>query len=240
MRNELLWFLMLLVNFGCITFAYKKFGRIGLFCWVPISVILANIQVILLVDIMGLGTTLGNIVYASGFLVTDILSENYGEEDAKKAVGIGFFTIISMTIIMQIAVAFSPTAIPEGLANYESVSKIFNFMPRLAIAGLIAYGISQKHDVWAYAFWKKRFSKKKHIWIRNNLSTMTSQFIDNVIFTLIAFWGVFPNEVLWEIFWTTYIMKWVVAFFDTPFVYFANHLKRKGKISELKLSYEEV
>ncbi len=236
MRNEMLWVIMLIVNFACILFAYKKYGRIGLFCWIPISVIIANIQVVLLVDIFGFGTTLGNIVYASGFLVTDILSENYGEEDAKKAVGIGFFSLISMTLIMQIAVAFAPTQVSEGMANYDAVKTIFSFMPRIVFAGLAAYGISQKHDVWAYAFWKKKFSGRKNIWIRNNLSTMTSQFLDNGVFTLLAFWGVFPTEVLWEIFWTTYIMKWVVAFFDTPFVYLAESLKNKGKISEVQLS----
>jgi len=60
--------------------------------------------------------------------------------------------------------------------------------------------------------------------------------LDNGIFTILAFWGVFPTEILWEIFCTTYVMKWIVAFFDTPFVYLADHLKNNGKISELQLS----
>ena len=54
-RNELLWFCMLVINFGLILFAYKKFGRIGLYAWIPISTILANIQVVLLVDLFGFG-----------------------------------------------------------------------------------------------------------------------------------------------------------------------------------------
>lgn len=236
MSNELLWVAMLFINFGLITFAYKKFGRIGLFCWVPISVILANIQVVLLVDLYGVGTTLGNIVYASGFLVTDILSENYGEEDAKKAVGIGLFSLVAMVVIMQLAIMFAPSEFAEAIGNYESVQRIFTLMPRIVLAGLVAYAISQKHDVWAYAFWKKRFSGTKNIWIRNNLSTMTSQLIDTAIFTLIAFWGVFPTEALWEIFVSTYILKWVVAAFDTPFVYLANYMKKNGKVEEIVLS----
>lgn len=236
MKNELLWVLMLLVNFGFITFAYKKFGRIGLFCWIPISVILANIQVVLLVDLFGFGATLGNIVYASGFLVTDILSENYGEKDARKAIGIGFFSLIAMVVIMQMAIAFAPSDIPEGIANYESVKTIFSFMPRLVIAGMIAYGVSQVHDVWAYAFWKKRFSESKHIWIRNNLSTMISQIIDTAIFSVVAFWGVFPIEVLWEISISAYVLKWVVAMFDTPFVYLASHMKKNNMIEEIVVS----
>ncbi|MGL4307673.1 MAG: queuosine precursor transporter, partial [Cetobacterium sp.] len=81
MRNELLWFLLLVVNFGSIMYVYKQYGKLGLYVWVPISTILANIQVFLLVDLFGFSTALGNIMYAGGFLVTDILSENYSEKD---------------------------------------------------------------------------------------------------------------------------------------------------------------
>ena len=102
-RNELLWFCMLVINFGLILFAYKKFGRIGLYAWIPISTILANIQVVLLVDLFGFGTTLGNILYAGGFLVTDILAENYGRKEAQRAVYLGFFSLIAMTLIMQLS-----------------------------------------------------------------------------------------------------------------------------------------
>ncbi|MBF1204062.1 MAG: VUT family protein, partial [Fusobacterium periodonticum] len=79
MHNIFLWFLMLVINFSCILFAYRKFGKIGLYIWVPISTILANIQVVILVNLFGMEATLGNILYAGGFLITDILSENYGK-----------------------------------------------------------------------------------------------------------------------------------------------------------------
>ncbi|MGL6064842.1 MAG: queuosine precursor transporter [Fusobacteriaceae bacterium] len=233
MRNELLWFLMLLVNFCAIMFAYKKFGKIGLYIWIPISTILANIQVVLLVDLFGIGTTLGNILYAGGFLVTDILSENYGEKEAKQAVKLGIFSLIIMVVIMKIAVLFIPSSVEEGLKNFESIRLIFDFMPRIALAGLLAYAFSQFHDVWAYQFWKKKFPEKKHIWIRNNFSTMVSQLFDNIIFTLIAFWGIYPMNVLFQIFISTYIIKIIVATCDTPFVYLARGWKEKNKIEEI-------
>lgn len=235
MRNEILWIAMLIINFCSIMFIYKKFGKIGLYAWVPISTILANIQVVLLVDLFGFGTTLGNIMYAGGFLVTDILAENYGEKDAKNAVKIGFFTLLVTAVIMKIAVSFTPTNIEEGMRNFESVKLIFDFMPRIMLAGLVAYAVSQTHDIWAYRFWRKKFPETKHIWIRNNMSTMVSQLIDNFVFTLIAFYGVYPKEVLFEIFWVTYFMKFLVAAMDTPFVYLANSLKKKGKITEIKV-----
>jgi len=230
MKNELLWVVMLLVNFGAIIFSYKKFGKLGLFIWIPISAVVANIQVILFVNLFGLEATLGNIVYASSFLVTDILSENYGEEDAKKSISIGFFSLIMTTVIMQLALYFIPSDFPDAHGNLAAVSTIFSFMPRIVVASLAAYLISQKHDVWAYAYWKNKFSADHHIWIRNNASTMVSQLLDSAIFTVIAFWGVMEAPILWQIFLSTYILKWIVAFLDTPFLYLAAHMKKKDKI----------
>ena len=235
MRNEMLWAGMLIVNFLAILFAYVRFGRIGLYIWIPISTILANIQVVMLVDLFGFGTTLGNILYAGGFLVTDILAENYGREYAKKAGKIGFFSLIVMTIIMQIAVNFTPSDVEEGILTFNGVKRIFDFMPRIVIASLISYWVSQTHDIWAYEKWRERFSERRHIWIRNNMSTMVRQLIDNSLFTIIAFWGIYPKEVLLEIFITTYFMKFIVAVFDTPFVYIASHLKAKKKIREVEI-----
>lgn len=232
MNNILLWFLMMLINFLCISFSYKKFGKIGLYIWVPISTILANIQVVMLVRLFGMDATLGNILYAGGFLVTDILSENYGREEAKTAVKIGFFSLISMTTLMQVAILFTPLDIPEGLELFNGVKSIFSLMPRLAAASLIAYLISQFHDVWLYETIKNKFPAVKYLWLRNNGSTLISQILDNLIFTVIAFYGIYPFAVLVQIFISTYIIKIIVAICDTPFIYLAEYLFRKKLIPD--------
>ena len=229
MQNELLWLAMLLANFFLIILAYKLFGKWGLIMWIPISVIVANIQVIQTIELFGMVATLGNIVYASSFLVTDILSENYGKQEAKKAVWIGFFSLISMTLLMNLALVFKPLEGDDfALITHEATGTIFKLMPRIAIASMAAYLFSQRHDVWAYHFWRKRFSKDNQLWLRNNLSTMVSQFIDSVVFVLIAFYGVYEAAVLFEIFITTYFLKWIVAASDTPFVYWGKRIFRKG------------
>ena len=218
--NELLWLAMLLVNFGAIMFSYRLWGKAGLYLWIPIAVIVANIQVTKTIELFGLTATLGNIVYATSFLVTDILSENYGKKDAARAVGMGFFSLIIMTVLMNLALYFIPdfSDFAQG-----SLSSIFSLMPRIALGSLAAYGFSQLHDIWAYDLWRKRFPSKKFIWLRNNLSTMVSQLLDTLIFSLIAFWGVFETSVLIDIMITTYILKWVVALLDTPFLYLARN-----------------
>jgi hypothetical protein len=223
MSNEVYWIILLLVNFFAILAAYRIWGRTGLYLWIPVAVITANIQVTKTVELFGITATLGNIVYASSFLVTDILSENYGKKEATKAVVMGFFTLILFTLMMNLALWFEPS--PEDFAH-PSLATVFGFLPRIAAASLLAYGISQFHDVWAFHFWKKKWPHPKHLWLRNNLSTMVSQLIDSLVFTLAAFYGVFSHRILLEIVLTTYLLKWIVAAADTPFVYLARTIHR--------------
>ena len=205
-----------------VVFAYRFFGKTGLYVWTATAVILANIQVLKTVQLFGMVATLGNIIYGSLFLSTDILSENHGKKAAKKAVWIGFFVLIAATIIMQLCLQFIPDASDFA---HGSLEVLFGFLPRIALASLTAYLISQHFDVWYFDFLKKK-TKGKYLWLRNNMTTMTSQFFDSIIFVMIAFYGVFPNSVLWEIFLTTYVLKWIVAIIDTPFIYWARRMKK--------------
>ena len=227
--NEVLWFLLLLANFTAILLSYRFFGKLGLYIWIPIATILANIQVLKMVDLLSIGVTLGNITYASSFLVTDILSENYGKKSARKAVFIGFFSLTATVIIMNIALMFKPN---EFDFIQESLKNIFALLPRIALASLIAYGVSQLHDVWAYNFWKNLFPGIKFLWLRNNASTMISQLLDSVIFTFIAFWGLLPQSEFLQILISTYVLKWIVAAIDTPFLYLAQYMFNHSMITE--------
>ncbi|MCL2793390.1 MAG: queuosine precursor transporter [Spirochaetaceae bacterium] len=236
MSNELLWFIVLLVNFVFILSFYRILGKLGLYLWMPIAVIFANIEVIKTVEIFGVTATLGNIIFATSFLATDILSENYSKKDAYRAVLVGFMVLIVMSVLMTFAIQFAPA---ESDFAHEHLKAIFSLMPRIALASVIAFLISQTHDVWAYHFWKKRFPAVKYIWIRNNASTIVSQLIDSTIFCLVAFVGIFSGRVLVEIIITTYLMKIMVSVCDTPCVYIAERWFRKGKIKEVSLIASE-
>jgi uncharacterized integral membrane protein (TIGR00697 family) len=85
---------------------------------------------------------------------------------------------------------------------------------------MVAYLVSQHHDVWAFLFWKNK-TKGRFLWLRNNASTMVSQAIDSVIFCSIALWGLFDTNTWLQILVTTYFLKWLVAVIDTPFIYLA-------------------
>lgn len=218
--NEVLWILKLVFNFLVVLGAYKMFGKTGLYIWIPIATFIANVEVVILVKLFGLHASLGNIPYASAFLVTDILSEKYGEKDAQKAIWIGFFTSIIVTLMINFALLFVPEA--EGETMFNSLKNIFGLFPRIMFSGLVAYGISQFLDVRLYKILKEKFPN--HLWIRNNGSTMVSQLVDSVLFTFMAFAGVFSTEVIVEILISTYVLKWIVAALDTPFLYMATKM----------------
>lgn len=219
--NEFIWISMMLLGLGSAILAYRLFGRLGLYIVIISNLLLANLQVMKIVEIFGITATLGNVLYASVFLSTDILSEMYGKRAAYKGVLMGFFALIMMVIFLQFALVFEPA--PEDKVH-ESMKVLFNFMPRVVTASLIAYIISQSHDIWSFHFWRE-MTKGKFLWLRNNASTLVSQFIDSVVFTTIAFYGLFSFNVFLQILFTTYIFKVIVAGTDTPFIYLAKRIR---------------
>lgn len=161
----------------------------------------------------------GVIVYASTFLITDIIGEIYGKEYSKKAVITGFFANIIAVIAILIAINWTPAPF---LSNefLNSFNKILGFTPRIVLASMVAYLISQTHDVYAFHFWKRK-TKGRHLWLRNNASTIVSQAIDTAVFITIAFYGLVANEVLLSMIFGQYVLKVFIALFDTPFIYIA-------------------
>lgn len=239
MSNLLLWILFALVNFSLIVGIYKLFGKTGLFAWIALGTVLANIQVIKSIEFdfgfFVIAATLGNIMYGTLFLVTDALGEKYGVKSARKAVYIGFFSLIATVIIMRMAIAFTPDEWGET-AN-EALKTIFIPMTRVMIGSLIAYAVSQMLDVTLFEKLKQRFPEKNKLYIRNIGSTVVSQLVDTIIFVPIAFLSIgpfvmFPNDLVFEIFWTTYFIKLLVAILDTPFVYIIRSIKPLDLLDE--------
>ncbi|MRG88302.1 queuosine precursor transporter [Salinibacillus xinjiangensis] len=221
MFNEWLWGGFAIVNFAMILAIYKIFGKPGLFVWIGMSTVVANIQVLKTVELFGITATLGNIIYGTAFLATDILNEKYGKKDAKKAVWLGFFTLIAMTVMMQIALQFTPA---ESDTVQGSLVTLFSLVPKVALGSLAAYLISQYFDVWIFSKLKSKFPDDKYLWLRNNGSTMISQLLDSAVFCTIAFSGM-PLNIWLEIFISTYVIKFIVSFLDTPFFYIAKKMK---------------
>lgn len=227
MYNELIWIFSALVYFTLLTLIYRIFGRSGLFVWIGMSTVVANIQVLKMVELFGITATLGNILYGTIFLATDIINEQHGKKEARKAVWLGFFTLLSMTLIMQIALLYTPA---DSDVAHDSLETIFDLVPQVAIGSLLAYIVSQSLSVHIF-HWFKVKTAGRFLWLRNTLSTMISQLIDSTIFCVIAFWGVLTTDLaVWiQIYLSTYFIKFIVAALDTPFIYLARSIGRKEK-----------
>ncbi|MFH1649731.1 MAG: queuosine precursor transporter, partial [Candidatus Woesearchaeota archaeon] len=115
--------------------------------------------------------------------------------------------------------------LPFSQSMHDALITVFSFTPRLVLASLVAYFISQFHDVWAFHAWKRR-TKGKHLWLRNNASTIVSQFIDTVIVVVIAFYGVLPGLI--ELILGIWILKVIIAMLDTPFMYLSGMVIKRA------------
>lgn len=219
MTNELLFVLMSLITLFFVLAAFKL-GKVWLIALIAVMAVMMNIFVIKGMYLFGLAVTGGNVVYASTFLGTDLLNEYYGKKTATKAVMIGFFVSIFFLITSQLILRFAPADYDIAQSSFET---LFTLTPRIVLGSMIAYLVSQNLDVFTYDKIKK-LTKGKHLWLRNNASTWTSQLVDSIIFTVIAFAGVYP---IFELILFTYIIKIIIAAIDTPFIYLSKLFKPK-------------
>lgn len=230
--------LFVIVNYGLFTLCYRLFGIKGMYAWIGVATVLANIQVIKTIELFGIATTLGNTMYVSMYLASDLLNERFGPKVARKAVWFGFFTLIMTTIVMQMALEFKAYGV-DGTSEAQSALEIvFGQLPRLMIASLSAYLISQFLDVRLYTWLRQLFPAPHQLWIRNNGSTMISSFVDTLVFCSIAFLGLYEWQVWIEIFLTTYILKFVLTAAGTPFLYLARSMKVAEEDKPLMISYQ--
>ena len=217
-----LWLIMLLFCFSSILVFLKLFGYVGLYVYSALAVIIGNIQVLKTVDFFYSPepVALGTVLFASTFLCTDILSEHFGIDKARKNVLIGFISFLFTTIIMLLTIGFHPS---ESDWVQESLANVFTPMSRFFIASMIAYLASQYFDVWIYSIIKK-LTTNKYLWLRNNISTFLSSLVDNTIFSLLAWIILNPEpETLYNVImiyiFGTYILRIFIAIIDTPFIY---------------------
>ena len=229
MINELLLAGSVVFIFGATLLAYKFFGKNGLYCISAIATVLANIEVVILVNAFGMEQTLGNVLFASTFLVTDILSECEGKRAANKAVWLGVFSSLFFLLLSQSWLLYVPS---ENDFVHDSIRNVFSNTPRMIIASLVVYAISQLFDVWLYhkwwAFTEKKFGdKRRFLWLRNNGSTLISQIVNTLLFTFFAFWGTYDTKTLISIFLSSYVIYIFTSLLDTPAVYIARKIHDK-------------
>lgn len=207
--------------FSTLLITKRLFGRVGVIAWVPLATILANIITAKNAEIFGLSTAIGTVMFASTFLATDILTECYSTEDAKTAVKIGLFSNVLLIMSTQIALLYAPS--PFDYAH-EAMSTLFGLNLRISIASAVMYYIANMADIYLFNKIKSRTNGKK-LWLRNNVSTILCNCLENFGFIGLAFWGVYDINTIIAIAVSTSIVEVFVAILDTPFLYIARKMK---------------
>jgi len=179
------------------------------------SLLLANILAAKIVVLGGLILPAAIVLYPFTFLFTDVVAETEGKKSARRLVMMGFYMSLVMVLVLVVG-KLLPAA--PFWRHQDAYNVILGSTPRIVLASMIAYLISQNHDVWAFHFWRDK-TGGRHLWLRNNLSTMVSQLIDSVIFIGIAFGGLYPLQTVLIMMGSQYLVKVAIAVLDTPFCY---------------------
>ena len=201
-----------------------------IFYWYPFDINLMGVKLFEL--------SVGILPYPLTFLITDLISEIYGQKKADQVVITGIFA--SIFSIGLIFISSQVPAIEGSPINDATFNSVFLNAPLAVLASMLTYLFAQFIDIRIYHYWKK-LTKGKHLWLRNNFSTFTSQFVDTfTIVSLLILFGILPQDKFLVLIMSGFIFKVIVAILDTPLLYlFVWMFRRKFNLKigdEIKLN----
>jgi hypothetical protein len=225
---EALTIVLFLVCGLVILLMMRFFGALGLIVYSIIAVIVSNLQVQTATQYSFFTEpiALGTIVFSSLFFVSGMMTEYYGKREAQRAVWLSFISMILVTIIMLITTGFKPSIGFEEA--HKAMCTLFIPAPAIIVASLIAYVLGQLNDIWIFGT-LSRLTQTKLLWLRSLVATLIGSFLDNLIFSVLA-WIVFaPTPLSWNTVIFTYVIggyliRVFVAFAGIPFVYIARYM----------------
>jgi|SRR4030095_1214533 len=201
-------------------------GRSALVAFICICCIIANLFVIKQITFFGLTATCSDAFTVGAVLGLNLLQEYFGKEIAKRTIWINFFLLIFYTIISQIHCAYIPN---YADTTQEHFMPLLNLMPRIAIASLFVYLVTQMADYYLYGILKKTFHGK-YIIIRNYSSIALCQLLDTVLFSFLGLYGII--EDIWQVIAISYAIKLISIIIATPFVGFSQKIYALTKTNE--------
>lgn len=233
--NEALFIASGILGFFGVALVAKLFGKYGLIAWVGISAILANIALTKQVTMFGVDCTLGNVMFSSTYLATDILSEVYGKKDARKAVLVG-----AMAAVVFVGFGLFVNVYKANQWDYanESLNTILSFSIRTTTMSIICFFLANYADVWLFE--KFRQKSTKNLWLRNNVCTILTNCLENFLLCFGAFYGIYDAQYCLMIALTSSVIEILAALLDTPFCYLGRKWARERKEKDIQLVSAEA
>lgn len=221
--NILLLLLSIILVFSALILSKMLFGKTGIIGFMGVVTILANILTCKCVNILGLETTLGTVMFASNFLAADILTECYDTRTARYGLLFSFIACLGFILSSQITLLFIPSVID---VSQQAFITIFTLTPRVTIASIAMSICANLCDIKLYNYLKIK-TNKKYMWLRNNISTIVCNGGENFLFYTIAFLNVFAFKDIIQMALTATLLETFIALCDTPFLYLATNIKNK-------------
>lgn len=216
--NILIGILSIILIFSSVVLLEKYFGKNGLYVWIGVATITANIVVCKTINILGLTSAVGNVMFTSVFLASDILNEKYGKKDAQRAILLGTLASIIFMIATQLTLLYIPD---QTDVAHNAMTTLFSLNVRTTIASVILYFISNIVATYLYDKWKKVF----HTLFRNNLVMIICNCTENFLFAFFAFAGILELPVILSIALTGTLIEFVVTLTTTPFMHIVTRRK---------------
>lgn len=215
--NHLFLIIEIVAVFGLLLIATKLFGKNGIYAWIAVATIFANIFEAKNISLFGMNLASGHVMFGSVFLATDILSEFYGKQEAKRGVFVGLFADAVLIICTQICRLYIPSA--SDSAN-DAIQTLFTMSMRITLASAFMFFISNYCDVLLFAKIKE-MTKGKYLWLRNNVATIVCNCLENFLFYFLAFFPTFGLGQIVSMGLATCLLEIIIGLCDTPFLYLA-------------------
>ncbi|GHU17464.1 transporter [Alphaproteobacteria bacterium] len=233
---ELLSLSTLVVCFISILIAVRFLGREGLYVYSTVAIIISNIQVLKLTKytLIDDPIALGTVVFSTTFAVDNILNEYFGENSAKRGVWISFFGYLLFVVAMKIAVLHPEISSSECVNMHSEIKMLFSPTIVLFVSSLLSFVVSQFTDIFIFSTLKKIF-KDRSVSCRSLISMALSTFVDNCVFSLLAWVVLAENPISLSSLWTTYIfvtyfIRLIVAALCVPLVRLAGFFVKADNV----------
>ncbi len=169
----------------------------------------------------------GTLLFPLSYIFGDILTEVYGFRRSRRVIWLGFFCALLMSLVLFVVQSLPPAA---DWPHQQAFENLLGFVPRIVLASLVAYFMGEFSNSVTLSLLKIK-TKGKFLWVRTIMSTIIGEGIDTMVFCMVAFYGVLPNNVLWVVVLSNYIFKCSIEILFTPLTYLiVNMLKKKEKV----------
>ncbi|MFA7681468.1 MAG: queuosine precursor transporter [Candidatus Peribacteraceae bacterium] len=217
--NLLLFILTLLTTLSLALLSFRL-GKSIFFAYIGAIGTLTFFLAPMVVNMFGFPFAMMEIFYATIFLSTDMVAEHQGSKEARMIIWVAVVVGLTIGLVTQLAILFIPHSSDFVQPHIKALLAI---SPRILIASFIMFIVEQHFDIWFFHK-LKMITGGKRLWLRNNLSTMTSQLIDVLGFYPLAFYGVYEN--IFQLMIAAYVFKVCMALIDTPFMYLSHIIKK--------------